>query len=101
MPVRASFGPFRSASGRVCTFRRREGARRGASFAAMLLTSCKGCGHELWSEVLASGAFRFVVHFDADERSATHARHLPSCPGCGAPLDLGMSEPAPEGYSPD
>jgi hypothetical protein len=67
----------------------------------MLLTSCKGCGHELWSEVLASGAFRFVVHFDADERSATHARHLPSCPGCGAPLDLGMSEPAPEGYSPD
>ena len=65
----------------------------------MLLTHCNGYGHRLWSEVIASGAFRFVVHFDADERSGTHARHGPSCPGCGVPLDLGLSEPVPELYS--
>jgi hypothetical protein len=66
----------------------------------MTLTHCKGCGHRLWSEVRASGAFRFVAHFDADERSVTHAQHVPSCPECGGPLDLGMSEPAPAVYSP-
>lgn len=66
----------------------------------MMLTPCENCGYGFWSEVLASSAFRFVVHFDADERSVTHALHVPSCPGCGVPLDLGLSEPAPQGYSP-
>jgi hypothetical protein len=68
-------------------------ARQDAAFAAMVLTPCENCWHEPWSEVLASGALRFVVHFDADERSVTRGEHVPSCPGCGAPLDLGLSEP--------
>jgi hypothetical protein len=32
------------------------------------------------------GAFRFVVYFDADERIATRAERIRSCPECGAGL---------------
>lgn len=59
-------------------------ARRGVGVAATMLTPRENCGHGLWSEVRASGASRLLVHFDDDERSATHAEHVRRCPGCGA-----------------
>ena len=57
-----------------------------------MLTSCEGCGHRLWAEVRAAGAFRFIAHFDDDKRSATYTEHAPGCPGCGTRLDLGLTE---------
>jgi predicted RNA-binding Zn-ribbon protein involved in translation (DUF1610 family) len=57
-----------------------------------VLTACPQCGHALWSEVRVIEAFRFVVYFDDDERSDTHAEHVLSCPGCGK----GVSRQAPE-----
>jgi hypothetical protein len=49
-------------------------------------TLCPRCGYALWSEVRRHGAFRFVVHFDADARIATRAERIRSCPECGADL---------------
>ncbi len=68
-----------------------EGARRGGSVPATMTTECGNCGHRLWAEVRSAGAFRFVAHFDGDERSDTYAEHTPFCPGCGGSLDLGIS----------
>ena len=56
-----------------------------------MLTLCSGCGHSLWAEVKSAGAFRFLAHFDDDERSATYTEHVPGCPGCGTRLDRGMT----------
>jgi hypothetical protein len=47
---------------------------------------CPHCGHALWSEVRSKRAFRFVVFFDDDERSATYAARVRSCPECSADL---------------
>ena len=65
-----------------------------------MLTPCEDCGHELWSEVREVGAFRLVVHFDDDKRSGTYAEHAPSCPGCGARLDRGLTVPDPVRHRP-
>jgi rRNA maturation protein Nop10 len=47
---------------------------------------CPHCGHSLRSEVRSKRAFRFVVYFDNDKRSATYAARVRSCPECGADL---------------
>ena len=62
-----------------------------------MLTLCGGCGHRLWSEARSAGVFRFLAHFDDDERSATYAEHSPSCPSCGLKLDAGMPGPEASG----
>jgi hypothetical protein len=36
--------------------------------------------------VRSKRAFRFVVYFDNDKRSATYAAQVRSCPECGADL---------------
>jgi hypothetical protein len=36
--------------------------------------------------VRSKRAFRFVVYFDNDKRSATYAARVRSCPECGADL---------------
>jgi ssDNA-binding Zn-finger/Zn-ribbon topoisomerase 1 len=51
-----------------------------------MLSPCPHCGHALRSEVHRHGALRFVVYFDADERIATRAERIRSCPECGAGL---------------
>ena len=51
-----------------------------------MLSPCPHCVHALRSEVRRHGAFRFVVYFDADERIATRAERIGSCPECGADL---------------
>ena len=72
-------------------------ARRDGSVAATMLTLCGGCGHRLWLEARSAGVFRFLAHFDDDERSATYAEHSPSCPSCGLKLDAGMPGPEASG----
>jgi predicted RNA-binding Zn-ribbon protein involved in translation (DUF1610 family) len=47
---------------------------------------CPHCGHALRSEVRSKKAFRFVVYFDEDKRSATYAARVRRCPECGADL---------------
>jgi hypothetical protein len=51
-----------------------------------MLAPCPHCGYALWAEVRHIGAFRFVVYFDEEERSATHAEQISSCPECDADL---------------
>jgi hypothetical protein len=41
------------------------------------------------------GSFRFVAHFDDDQRSDTYAEQVRTCPGCGE----GLSRQALESYS--
>jgi hypothetical protein len=60
-----------------------------------MLVPCTECGHPLWSEVRRAGTFRFVAHFDDEERSETYAEQVRSCPGCGE----GLSRQALERYS--
>ena len=60
--------------------------------------SCPHCGHALRSEVRRQGAFRFVVYFDNDKRSATYAARVRSCPECGA--DLRGHAPDPQDLTP-
>ena len=40
-----------------------------------MLTSCSDCDHKLWSEVRATGSFRFLAHFDDEENDSTYAEH--------------------------
>ena len=47
---------------------------------------CPHCGYALRSEVRSKRAFRFVVYFDNDKRSATYAAWVGRCPECGADL---------------
>ena len=47
---------------------------------------CPHCGHALRSELRRHGAFRFVVYFDNDKRSATYAARVRRCPECSADL---------------
>ena len=63
-----------------------------------MISPCPDCGHRLWSEVRKAGAFRFLAHFDDDERSATYAEHTHHCPGCGVRLDAAVpAAPSPTG----
>ena len=88
---RCSFRAIPGARRPLCIFRRMGRAGRDGSVRATMRTECDECGHRLRAELRSAGAFRFVVHFDDDERSATHAERTPSCPSCGVRLDLGMS----------
>ena len=70
---------------------------------ASMLTPCRSCGHALRSELVFLRSSRFLVWYDDDKASATHAERVRVCPRCGVWL-LGtppdeLAHAAPRGAS--